>query len=83
MSPCPFCDDVRGGQPCGTCGRAPDPDLSRRPCPACQQMTPLNEPACCHCGQTIRSELRWKVPVIILMFVVAIAVSVLVQVFGR
>jgi hypothetical protein len=46
-------------------------------------MTPLNEPACCHCGQAIRSELRWKVPVIILMFVVAIAVSVAVQVFGR
>jgi hypothetical protein len=39
-------------------------------------MTPLNEAACSHCGQAIRCELRWKVPVIILMFAVAIGVSV-------
>jgi len=42
-------------------------------------MTPLNEPTCSHCGQAIKSELRWKIPVIILMFVVAIGVSVAVR----
>ena len=77
MSACPFCDDPSGGEPCGACGRAPN--IGRRPCPACKKMTPLNEPACSHCEQAIRSEMRWKVPVIILMFVTAIGVSLAVR----
>ena len=39
----------------------------------------IAEPACCHCRQTFTSELAWKVPVIILMFVAALVVAVLVR----
>jgi len=77
MTACPFCDDPKGGQPCGSCGRAPT--MSRRPCAACKQMTPLDEPTCSHCGHIARSELRWKIPAIILMFAAAIGASIAIQ----
>jgi len=78
MTGCPFCDDVAGGDPCGACGRAPT--ASRRLCPSCKKMSPLDEPECSHCGKLFRNELRWKVPVIIIMFVAAIAASVIVRI---
>ncbi len=77
MTPCPFCNDPAGGQPCATCGR--DPTAPRRPCPYCREMTPQAEPACSHCGKVIRSEMRWKIPVIILMFAAAIGASIAIQ----
>jgi len=46
-------------------------------------MTPLNEPACSHCGTKIRSEMRWKIPVIIIMFLAAFVVSTAVQLAFR
>jgi hypothetical protein len=44
-------------------------------------MTPIAEPACCHCGERRTSELRWKIPVIIALFVVAIVLSIVLRLF--
>lgn len=81
MNTCPFCNNPAGGQPCGACGRSPA--APRRPCPACKNMTPLNEPTCSHCSMKIRSELRWKIPVIIVMFVAAFIAAIAVQLAFR
>jgi len=81
MRACPFCSNAEGGNPCGLCGRAPT--ASRKVCAACKKMTPLDEPQCSHCGTALRSELRWKIPVIVAMFVAAISVSAIVEVFMR
>ncbi len=76
--PCPFCGDCTGTPAsCGGCRR--DKRAPRRSCPACRKFTPMAEPACCHCRQTFTSELAWKVPVIVLMFVAALVVAVLVR----
>ncbi len=81
MNACPFCGDLTGGQPCATCGRVPS--APRRPCPACKNMTPLNEPVCSHCGVKIRSEMHWKIPMIIAMFVAAFVAAIAVQLAFR
>jgi len=39
----------------------------------------MAEPSCCHCRQTFTSELAWKVPFIIVMFIAALTVAVLVR----
>jgi hypothetical protein len=41
-------------------------------------MTPTSEPACCHCGARARSELAWKIPVIVALFVAAFILSIVV-----
>jgi len=41
------------------------------------------EPACCHCRQPFKSELRWKVPLIIGLFIAAIILSIVVQILSR
>jgi len=41
------------------------------------------EKACCRCGAKQGSDLRWKVPLIIAIFVVAILVSTLLQLLLR
>ncbi len=74
---CHFCDARVVGETCGSCGR--DQAARRRVCAKCKKMTPVAEPQCSHCGQTFRNELRWKIPVIMIMFVVAIGVSVAVR----
>lgn len=80
---CPFCDASSAveGQPCARCGRSPR--LPRRPCHLCQGWTPVAEKACCRCGAKQGSDLRWKVPLIIAIFVVAILVSTLLQLLLR
>jgi hypothetical protein len=75
---CPFCGDFSGAaERCGACGR--DKRAPRRVCPACSKLTPTAEPSCCHCKQTFGSDLAWKVPLIIGIFVAAIVLSVVVQ----
>ena len=43
-------------------------------------MTPKAEMACVHCGQNAKSELRWKIPVIVLLFVLAFAIAFVVAI---
>ena len=38
-------------------------------------MTPGTESACCHCGNRFRSDLMWKVPTIIALFIAGIVLS--------
>jgi hypothetical protein len=42
-------------------------------------MTPTAEPGCCHCGERRTSEMRWKVPLIIGIFLVAIVLSIVLR----
>lgn len=75
---CPFCGDLTGSaERCGGCSR--NKRAPRRSCPACRKFSPTSEPACCHCRQSFGSELAWKVPVIIAIFVAAIVLSVVVR----
>jgi predicted amidophosphoribosyltransferase len=73
---CPFCGAAASGQRCPSCGR--DPTASRRVCEKCGKSTPLSEGTCCHCSAPPGSELAWKIPVIILLFALAFAVSIAV-----
>lgn len=75
---CPFCGNGLAGAAgspasCPSCGR--NPRVPRKPCPHCQGWTPSAEPACCRCGERFKSELRWKVPLIIGIFLLAFLVS--------
>jgi predicted amidophosphoribosyltransferase len=72
--PCPFCGGPASGPACPSCGR--DPTSSRRVCPRCGKTTPTAEAACCHCGEGKSSDLAWKIPVIVAMFVLAFILSV-------
>lgn len=72
--PCPFCGTTARGELCGACNR--DITAARRVCTKCQKMTPVSERVCYHCGSKEGSELAWKVPVIIIMFIVAFLLSI-------
>ena len=78
--PCPFCGAAASGR-CPSCGR--DPTARRRACGACKKMTPVAEAKCCHCGAVASSELPGKVVLIVLMFVVAFALSIAIAILGR
>lgn len=74
---CPFCGGTTDLPRCVWCGR--DPTAPRRPCPKCRRMVPTNEPACWNCGSKFKSDLNWKIPLIILLFVLAIVLSILIR----
>jgi len=38
-------------------------------------MTPKNEPLCCHCRRAFGNEMSWKIPVVILVIIVATALQ--------
>jgi hypothetical protein len=76
---CPFCGATTAEALCGACGR--DVAAPRRPCRACAKMTPADAVACVHCGAVATSEWRWKLPLIIGMFVLAFIASVLLQMY--
>jgi predicted amidophosphoribosyltransferase len=78
--PCPFCGATVAGALCDRCGR--DPTASRRVCPTCKQMTPTAETVCCHCGARIRSELAWKIPLIVAIFAAAFALAFILNAMG-
>jgi len=71
---CPFCGVEAPDARCPGCGR--DPTAPRVVCPSCRGQTPAAEPVCCHCRRPRRRELRWKIPLIIALFVLAVVVSV-------
>ena len=53
--------------------------LPQRVCGSCRELTPRGAPACAACGEPFRSALRWKVPLIALLFVLALAVSLAIE----
>jgi predicted amidophosphoribosyltransferase len=79
---CPFCDTaITEGVRCPGCGR--DPTLTRRVCPRCQKMTPQIESTCSHCGAALGSELSWKIPLIVGLFIAAFALSIVIHLIGQ
>ncbi|MCA9185592.1 MAG: hypothetical protein R3E01_29490 [Pirellulaceae bacterium] len=45
-------------------------------CPQCEQFNPVGASRCRHCGSTFVNELTWKIPVIVLIFLAAIALGI-------
>jgi hypothetical protein len=72
---CPFCGVPAAAQFCGSCGR--DTTAPRRPCGKCRRMVPSSERTCWNCGADFRSDLRWKIPLIVFLFLLAFFISVL------
>jgi hypothetical protein len=75
--PCPFCGQPAVSPRCGTCQR--DPKAARRICGHCQKQTPTAEKQCMHCRGAAGSEMSWKVPLIVLMFIAAFVLAVALQ----
>lgn len=71
---CPFCGAPSAAKMCAACGR--DTTAPRRPCERCRRMVPSNERVCWNCGASFKSEMWWKVPLIVLLFLLAFAISV-------
>jgi hypothetical protein len=42
-------------------------------------MVPTYEPLCWNCGAKFKSDMGWKIPLIILIFVLAIVLSILIK----
>jgi predicted amidophosphoribosyltransferase len=74
---CPFCSTETPEPRCPTCQR--DPTAARRVCHQCKKQTPTAEPACMHCRVGKASEMSWKVPVIVAMFVAAFLISLAIH----
>lgn len=74
---CPFCGSTDRGTQCPGCKR--DKTAPRRICQACKAQTPSHEPRCHACGHQRASELRWKIPVIVAMFMAAFIISILIH----
>jgi hypothetical protein len=73
---CPFCGSPAAAQFCGSCGR--DTNAARRPCGKCGRLSPSSESACRNCGAGFKSDLRWKVPLIVFLFLLAFVLSIVV-----
>ena len=76
--PCPYCRAPLHSGPyvCGRCGR--DPSAPRRPCPNCGRVTPTAERNCWNCGAAFKSDMRWKVPLIVALFLLSFVLSIAV-----
>ncbi len=72
---CPFCGANAPAQFCGSCGR--DTTAPRRPCAKCRRMVPSVERACWNCGAGFKSDMRWKIPLIVFLFLLAFVISIL------
>ena len=71
---CPYCGAAAPDAICGGCRR--DTTAARRPCQNCGKVMPSADADCPHCGARFRNPLRWKIPVIVLMFLLAFALSI-------
>lgn len=74
---CPFCETLNVQSLCKKCGR--DVTAPRRLCTHCQRMTPMNEENCAHCKARQTSDLRWKVPLIVGIFLLAFILSIILH----
>jgi predicted amidophosphoribosyltransferase len=74
---CPFCEAETNERMCTSCHR--DTAAIRKICSACGKMTPKKEDYCCHCRKKFRSDLAWKIPIIILLFLLVLVISILVN----
>ncbi|MEZ5670046.1 MAG: double zinc ribbon domain-containing protein [Alphaproteobacteria bacterium] len=79
MIACPFCAASDPGKVCAGCGR--DKAAARRICTACRAQTPVGDAACHACGARRGNELRWKIPLIVGLFVAAFVAAVAINVF--
>lgn len=70
---CPFCGAPAAAQLCTSCGR--DTTATRRPCGKCGSMVPSRDRGCWNCGARFKSDLWWKVPLIVFLFLLAFAIS--------
>jgi RNA polymerase subunit RPABC4/transcription elongation factor Spt4 len=78
MWTCPYCGNPQAAEAfCDACRR--NPSAPRRICPACKRMTPKDEKLCCHCAHKFTHELSWKIPVIIVVIIVATALQFLIR----
>ncbi|HWO18402.1 MAG TPA: hypothetical protein VNO30_06485 [Kofleriaceae bacterium] len=75
--PCPFCGAPAISPRCQQCQR--DPQAPRRICGHCAKQTPSSEKACMHCQTAAGSDLSWKIPLIVVLFLLALAVSIAVH----
>ena len=75
--PCPFCGTPALSPRCEGCKR--DPQTARRICANCKKQTPTGEPKCMHCGVGAGSDMSWKIPLIIAMFVLAFILAIALQ----
>lgn len=71
---CPFCRAAAESRVCPACGR--DTTAPRRPCASCGRIVPVAERVCYACGAAHTSEMWWKIPLIVLLFVLAFVVSI-------
>jgi hypothetical protein len=76
--PCPFCEQETTSTECEHCGR--NVTARRRKCKKCDKMSPHAEEICCHCRTAFGSELAWKIPLIIAMFVAAFILTIIVNI---
>lgn len=74
---CPFCEQTTMQVVCSHCNR--NITSSRNICKNCKKMTPANEPSCSHCGRVNSSELTWKIPLIIGIFIAATILSIAIR----
>lgn len=70
---CPYCGSPAPGQVCPACRR--DTTARRRVCSKCGRITPSAEPICLGCGKRYTSDLAWKVPVIVALFIVSLILA--------
>jgi hypothetical protein len=70
---CPYCSAPAPERICPSCRR--DTMAPRRPCPQCGRLSPTSESKCWNCGTPFKSELRWKIALIIALFVLAFVVN--------
>ncbi len=75
--PCAFCGTTTDQVRCQACQR--DPRGARRVCSRCKKNTPSAEKTCMHCGVGATSDLGWKIPLIVVLFLLAFAVAVAVR----
>ena len=43
----------------------------------------MPESLCCRCGAKFKSELRWKIPLIVGLFVLGIAIAIAIQILTQ
>jgi hypothetical protein len=71
---CPYCKATVATDRCPDCGR--DPGAPKRVCADCGRLTPQLEKQCCHCGACAPHDLAWKIPLIVCLFLAAMALSI-------